>query len=77
MQSNPEIFRDHDRAARTNYLNLGGGVDAEVGRYIDLYAVFLKTVSGENAHQARSLDLGIAWSFGGGFGKGGGPPAAH
>jgi len=75
MVSEPNIFRDHDRAARTNYLNLGGGVETAFGRS-EVYAAFLKTVSGENAHQARSLYVGVAWGFGGGFGRSGGPPAA-
>lgn len=70
MRTRPGFFRDHDRAARTNYLNLGAGMTWGAAPSLDLYAVFFKTVSGENAHQARSLSLGAAWTFGGRFGGG-------
>jgi hypothetical protein len=69
MRTHPGFFRDHDRAARTNYLNLGGGASVEATPTIDVYVVFYKTVWGQNAHQARSLSLGASWEFGGGFGK--------
>jgi hypothetical protein len=69
MRTRPGFFRDHDRAARTNYFNLGGGASFEATRALDLYAVFYRTIRGENAHQARSLSLGASWEFGGRFGK--------
>lgn len=68
MRTNPNFFRTHDRAARTNYLNVGGGVTFEARPTVDVYAVFLKTVSGENAHRARSLSVGASFGFGGRFG---------
>jgi hypothetical protein len=37
---------------------------------VELYSAFVKTISGENAHQARSFYLGAAFWFGGGFGGG-------
>jgi hypothetical protein len=72
MRDYPNLFRDHDRAARTNYLNLGAGASFALDSSWDLYLVFIKTVSGENAHQARSLSIGATWYFGGGFGGKGG-----
>jgi hypothetical protein len=69
MRTRPGFFRDHDRAARTNYLNLGVGATFETTRVLDLYLVFLTTAWGENAHQAKSLSLGASWQFGGGFGR--------
>ena len=69
MRSHPGFFRDHDRAARTNYLNVGGAVGFEATRRLDVFAVFYKTVWGENAHQAHALSLGASWEFGGGFGS--------
>jgi hypothetical protein len=72
MRTYPNLFRDHDRAARTDYLNLGAGVSYGLGSSWDVYAIFLKTVWGENAHQARSLSIGASWYFGGGFGGKGG-----
>ena len=70
MYSFPEAFRDHDRATRTDYFNLGCGATVQALPGIELYAAFVKTVSGENAHQARSLYFGAAFWFGGGFGGG-------
>jgi hypothetical protein len=69
MRHHPDFFRSHDRAARTNYLNLGGGVTMALAGSWDLYAIFYKTVAGENAHQARSISLGVTWRFGGTFGR--------
>ena len=68
MRTRPGFFRDHDRAARTNYFNLGGGASFEATRAVDLFLVFYRTMSGQNAHQAHSLSLGASWEFGGGFG---------
>jgi hypothetical protein len=69
MRTRPGFFRDHDRAARTNYLNAGAGATFEATRVLDIYLVFVKTVWGQNAHQARSFSLGASWQFGGGFGR--------
>jgi hypothetical protein len=70
MRHHPEFFRTHDRAARTNYFNLGLGASFALGASWDVYAIFIKTLSGENAHQSRSLSIGATWYFGGGFGGG-------
>ncbi|PYQ12819.1 MAG: hypothetical protein DMF80_17975 [Acidobacteria bacterium] len=69
MRTRPGFFRDHDRAARTNYLNVGAGTTFEATHSLDIYFVFVKTVWGENAHQARSFSLGASWQFGGGWGS--------
>ena len=68
MRHHPDFFRSHDRAARTNYFNLGLGASFALGASWDVYAIFIKTLSGENAHQSRSLSIGATWYFGGGFG---------
>jgi hypothetical protein len=70
MRHHPDFFRSHDRAARTDYLNLGAAVAYGLSPSWDVYAIFLKTVSGENAHQSRSLSFGATYYFGGGFGGG-------
>lgn len=70
MRHHPDFFRSHDRAARTNYFNLGAGAAFAVGPSWDVYAIFIKTLSGENAHQSRSLSFGATYYFGGGFGGG-------
>ena len=69
MYSRPDLFRTHDRATRTNYFNLGAGVTLQALPGVELFAAFVKTISGENAHQARSIYLGAAFWFGGGFGR--------
>jgi hypothetical protein len=70
MRHHPDFFRAHDRAARTNYFNLGLGAAFSLGPSWDVYAIFIKTLSGENAHQSRSLSVGATYYFGGGFGGG-------
>jgi len=70
MRRHPDFFRTHDRAARTDYFNLGAGAAFAVGPSWDVYAIFLKTLAGENAHQSRSLSFGATYYFGGGFGGG-------
>ncbi|HET7747219.1 MAG TPA: hypothetical protein VFM29_07950 [Vicinamibacteria bacterium] len=75
MRRHPDFFRTHDRAARTNYFNVGLGASCQLGTAWDVFAIFIKTISGENAHQSRSLALGATFSFGGGFGGGPASPA--
>ena len=70
MRTHPDFFRSHDRAARTNYFNLGLGAAFAISPSFDAYAIFLKTLSGENAHQSHSISVGTTWYFGGGFGAG-------
>jgi hypothetical protein len=70
MRHHPNFFRTHDRASRTNYFNLGAGAAFALGSSWDVYVIFIKTLSGENAHQARSISVGSTFYFGGGFGKG-------
>jgi hypothetical protein len=70
MRHHPDFFRTHDRAARTNHFNLGAGAAFSLGASCDVYAIFIKTLSGQNAHQARSFSVGTTWYFGGGFGGG-------
>jgi hypothetical protein len=74
MFSAPDRFRTHDRATRTDYFNLGVGATVQVSPGIEAFAAFVKTMKGENAHQARSFYLGAAFWFGGGFGGGRRPP---
>lgn len=63
------VWADHDRFIVGDYFNAGGGTTISVTRSIDIYGVWLSTVSGRNgAHAARSLTVGATWSFGGGFG---------
>jgi len=69
MYSRPDLFRTHDRATRTDDFNLGVGATVQATDRVQLFAAFVKTISGENAHQAQSLYLGAGFWFGGGFGR--------
>jgi hypothetical protein len=70
MRNHPDFYRTHDRAARTNYFNLGLGASFALTPSWDAYAIYIKTLSGENAHQSHSFSFGATWYFGGGFGAG-------
>jgi len=67
----PELLGDwehHDEFIVGNYFNAGGGTTISLTRKIDLYGVWISTLSGKNGAQAaRSLAVGASWSFGGGF----------
>lgn len=68
----PELANDwehHDRFIVGNYFNAGGGTTISLTRAVDIYGVWISTLSGKNgAHASRSLAVGASWSFGGGFG---------
>jgi hypothetical protein len=57
-------WEHHDRFIAPNYTNLGAGVSMPVGG-MDIYAVGLGTVSGNNgAHRATTIAAGITIGFG-------------
>jgi hypothetical protein len=68
----PELARDwtnHDRFIVGDYFNAGGGTTISLTRSVDIYGVWISTLSGKNgAHASRSLAVGVSWGFGGGFG---------
>jgi len=68
----PELARvwmNHDRFIMGDSFNAGGGTTISLTRSIDIYGVWISTVSGKNgAHASRSLTVGASWSLGGGFG---------
>jgi hypothetical protein len=58
-------WEHHDRFIAPSYLNLGGGVSVSVTGSMDVYALWVKTVSGSNgAHRARTLAFGIGFGLG-------------
>jgi hypothetical protein len=67
-----ELYPDwvnHDRFIAPNYLELGGGASVTLTQSADVYALWVATVSGSNgAHRAKTLAVGVSWSFGGGLG---------
>jgi hypothetical protein len=60
-----ELGEHHDRVARLQMLDVGGGVQFSVNRSVDVFASFVKTLAGRNAHAlSRGLTVGASWSFG-------------
>lgn len=68
---NPHFHDLHDRAARSNFIRLGGGASFSLRKNLDLHADYTSTVSGINTHAASGISLGISWRFSrGGFSMG-------
>ena len=66
----PEQFLIHDRVAKVDYLQLGGGITLSLSRMFDIHAGYAKTVSARNTHGDGGIILGLSWRFsrGSGFG---------
>jgi hypothetical protein len=64
----PNLGPHHDRLARLEMLDFGGGVQVSVTRSLDVFGSFMTTTAGRNSHAlARGLTVGASWSFGGGM----------
>ena len=56
----------HDRIARLEMLDVGGGAQYSLTDSIDVFGSFVTTVAGRNSHAlARGLTFGASWGFGG------------
>lgn len=55
--------RHHDQMLRVDYWRVNAGVAYSVRPNLDLFAGWSTSVRSENAHAARSISLGIGWSF--------------
>jgi len=62
-QDLPHYHDLHDRAARSGFFRLGGGLTFSLTKNLDLQADYSKTVSGINTHAPRGLSLGLSWRF--------------
>ncbi|HEY7499011.1 MAG TPA: hypothetical protein VH740_10875 [Vicinamibacterales bacterium] len=61
----PDIRQHHDRVARIESLDVGGGAQISVTKSIDLFGSFMRTIAGRNGHAlSRGLTIGASWSFG-------------
>jgi hypothetical protein len=61
----PELAPHHDRVARLQMLDVGGGVQVSVNKSVDVFASFVKTLAGRNSHAlSRGITVGASWSFG-------------
>jgi len=59
----PDDFEIHDRVAKANYVQLGGGVTFSINRSFDIHAAYATTVSARNTHGDAGLILGFSWRF--------------
>jgi hypothetical protein len=61
----PELAPHHDRVARLQMLDVGGGVQVSVSRSVEVFGSYVKTLAGRNAHAlSRGITIGASWSFG-------------
>jgi hypothetical protein len=59
----PAQFAIHDRVARADFVQLGGGVTFSINRTFDIHAAYAKTVSAKNTHGDAGIILGFTWRF--------------
>ncbi len=65
----PDLGPHHDRVARLDMLEVGGGLQMTVTRSIDVFGSFMTALAGRNSHAlARGITVGASWSFGRGVG---------
>ena len=63
----PELGPHHDRVARLEMLDVGGGAQFSVTESFDLFGSVMTTTAGKNSHAiARGVTIGASWRFGGG-----------
>jgi len=61
-------YLHHDQLAKSNLVDIGGGVQVQLTRRVDLVASYAQTVIGQNGHAlARGLSVGASWGFGRSF----------
>jgi hypothetical protein len=60
----PEDFDIHDRVAKSNFVQLGGGVTYSVNRLFDVHVAYAPTpIYARNAHGDRGIIIGFSWNF--------------
>jgi hypothetical protein len=58
-------FRHHDQLARSNLVDVGGGVQYQVSRRMTVMGSYIATVVGRNGHAlGRGVSIGVSWGFG-------------
>lgn len=62
--SGDPVWRQHDRIATVDVVNVGGGIGYSVTRNLDVFASLVTTVWGKNGHALHTgLTVGISRSF--------------
>lgn len=57
------LFEQHDRIAGESFLNVGAGVAWSVTDSVDVYGLYLSSVSGKNGHKLDSgITVGLSYS---------------
>lgn len=59
----PAQFAIHDRVARADYVQLGGGVTFLLNRTFEIHTAYAKTVAAKNTHGDGGIILGFTWRF--------------
>jgi len=60
-----DLQRHHDRIARLEMLDIGGGAQFSITRSLDLFGSFVTGLAGRNSHAlARGITVGASWGFG-------------
>ncbi len=63
VQLTPAQFLIHDRVAKADYTQLGGGLTYSVNRSLAIHAAYVKTVIARNTHGDGGIILGFSWRF--------------
>jgi hypothetical protein len=59
------LAEHHDRVARLDMLDFGGGIQVSLTRSVEVFGSFTTTTAGRNSHAlARGITMGASWSFG-------------
>ena len=58
----PQKFAQRDRLTRSNYWHVGGGFSYSAGP-VDLFASYVKYVSGTDTHNGQAYTVGVTWYF--------------
>ena len=60
-----DLGRHHDRIARIDMLDVGGGAQMSITKSLDLFGSFVTGLAGRNSHAlARGITVGASWGFG-------------
>lgn len=60
-----DLAPHHDRIARLEMLDVGGGAQYSLTKSIDVFGSFVTSLAGRNSHAlARGITVGASWGFG-------------
>ena len=60
----PAAFDIHDRVARANFVQIGGGITYSVTRSLDVHFAYAPTpIFARNSHGDRGIIIGFTWNF--------------